>query len=263
MSTQRYATLDVSVSEGVAAVTLSRAEAGNALNSVLARELADAASALAADRTVRAVVLTGTGRFFCAGGDLKEMTGFGASALQRVKQLADYAHKAISTFARMPAPVIAAVNGTAAGGGFSLAMSADLVFAARSARFTMAYTHAGLSPDGSSTFFLPRLIGLRKTQELMFTNRTLTAVEAKDWGLLNDVFADEELTDRVREVARRLACGPLDAHGATKRLLLGTFAHGLETQMELEGEQIARCAASPDGQEGINAFAAKRPARFS
>ena len=263
MPLPHYETLEVSISDRVASVKLARPDAGNALNSVLARELADAAATLAADRGVRAVVLTGAGRFFCAGGDLKEMIGFGADAHQRVKRLADDAHRAISTLVRMTAPVIAAVNGTAAGGGFSLAMSADLVVAAESARFTTAYTNAALSPDGSSTYFLPRLIGLRKTQELMFTNRTLTAREAKDWGLVNDVHPDGELLARALELAARLAKGPLDAHGATKRLLLQTFGNSLETQMELEGEHIAQCAASADGQEGIGAFAAKRTPRFS
>lgn len=131
-----------------------------------------------------------------------------------------------------------------------------------SASFTTAYTRAGLSPDGSSTHYLPRLIGLRRTQELVFTNRTLTADEARDWGLVHRVVPDDTLLDEADALDRQLAAGPRGAHGAVKRLLLDTFRTGLEEQMELEGRAIVACAASPEGQEGVTAFLEKRTPAF-
>ncbi len=151
----------------------------------MTRELA-AVAALCDVPEVKAVVLTGAGRFFCAGGDLKAMAASPLGAGPFVKGIADDLHRAISTFARMDAVLITAVNGVAAGAGFSLAVAGDLVLAADNASFTMAYTRAGLSPDGSSSYYLPRLVGVRRAQELMLTNRTLTAAEAADWGLIND-----------------------------------------------------------------------------
>jgi len=177
--------------------------------------------------------------------------------------MADELHRAISTFQRMSAPLIVAVNGTCAGAGFSLALTGDIVLAASTAKFTMAYTSAGLSPDGSSTYFLPRLVGLRKAQELMFTNRVLNAQEAYEWGLVTKVVEDPQLADTAHSIASQLADGPLEAHRTVKALLLSTFAGTLETQMELEGRHISIAAASPDGLEGIQAFVQKRQPRFA
>ena len=247
----------------VAILELARPAAAHALDPGLARALADAATALDADDRVRAVVLTASGPFFCAGGDLKAMVGFGDAASVGVKQLADDAHRAIATLARMDAPLIVAVNGMAAGGGFSLALVGDLVLAGESAAFVMGYTDAGLSPDGSSTYFLPRLIGLRRTQELVFTNRRLSAAEALDWGLVHRVVADDRLHTEALALAQRLAQGPRHALAAAKRLLLQSFTQGLETQLEFEGRWIARCAAGPDGQEGLQAFRQRRRAHFA
>ena len=179
-----------------------------------------------------------------------------------VKGIADDLHRALSTFARMDAVVITVVNGTAAGAGFSLAVTGDLVLAAESAKFTMAYTKAGLSPDGSSSYYLPRLIGIRRTQQLMLTNRTLTAAEALDWGMLTEVVPDAELADRARALAQQMATTSRTSNAAVKRLLLDTFATGIEEQMELEARAIAECATAADGQEGIAAFLDKRAPTF-
>lgn len=247
----------------IVVVAFNRPRAGNGLNSLMASELASVAAEIDADADVRCVVLTGSGGFFCAGGDVKEMAGLGRATAVGVKKLADDAHKAISSFARMRPPLVVAVNGIAAGGGFSLAMAGDMVLAGEAASFTMAYSAAGLSPDGSSTFFLPRLIGLRKTQELMFTNRRLSAREALDWNLVHGVTADDSLRAEALALAERIAQGAAGSHAAIKALLLASFGNGLETQMELEGRLIAACAASADGQEGIRAFCAKRPPAFA
>ena len=246
----------------VALLTLSRADEANTLNPELARELADAAAACDSDPGLRAVVLTGSGRFFCAGGDVKAMAGFGDATGPRIKALADDLHRAISTFARMDAPLVVAVNGPAAGAGMSLAAIGDLVVAAEDAHFTMAYTSVGLSPDGSSTWYLPRLIGLRRTQELMFTNRRLSAREALEWGLVHQLAPASSTLDEAMRRAEMLADGPAASHASIKRLLLATWGNGLETQMELEGRAIAACAAGPHGREGIAAFARKRKPKF-
>jgi 2-(1,2-epoxy-1,2-dihydrophenyl)acetyl-CoA isomerase len=255
-------TLIVERRAGVAIVELHRPSCANAIDERMASELADVAAELDADVSVRAVVLTGRGRFFCAGGDVKAMAAFGADTRRRVKRVADDVHRAISGFARMRAPLVVAVNGVAAGGGFSLAMVGDLVFASASASFTTAYAAAGLSPDGSSTWFLPRLIGLRRTQELLFTEKRLGAAEAHAWNLVHAVTSDESLMAEAIGCAQRLAGGPAQSFASIKKLLNATFENGLETQMEMEGRLIAECAASPDGQEGIHAFCARRAARF-
>lgn len=248
---------------GLRVLTLQRPAQANALDPALARALADAAAECDADPGVKAVVLTGSGRFFCAGGDLAAMAGFGDAAGPRVKSLADDLHRAISTFARMPAPLIVAVNGTAAGAGFSLAITGDLVLASEGASFTMTYTRAGLSPDGSSTHYLPRLVGLRRAQELMFTNRTLSAPQAVEWGLIHRAVPAETLMDEALRLAEMFVQGAAGANAAVKQLLMASAGHGLETQMELEGRAIAACLASADGREGLRAFLEKRAPNFA
>ncbi|NNH73867.1 enoyl-CoA hydratase [Nocardia uniformis] len=248
----------------IARITLNRPEAANGLNQVVGRELATAAGLCADDPTIKVVTLTGAGRFFSAGGDLKAMAaakddGMGAY----VKALADDLHEAMSLFARMDALLIVGVNGTAAGAGFSMAVAGDLVVAAESASFTMAYTRAGLSPDGGASYYLPRLIGVRRTQQLMLENRTLSAAEALDWGLLHRVVPDAELAATVDELAERFAAGPKSANAHVKKLLLVTYAHTLEEQMGTEATFIADCADGADGQEGIAAFLGKRSPNFS
>jgi 2-(1,2-epoxy-1,2-dihydrophenyl)acetyl-CoA isomerase len=208
------------------------------------------------------VVLTAGGRFFCAGGDLKEFAGMGDMPGPGLKSLADNLHSAISTFSRMDAALIVAVNGIAAGGGFSLALVGDIVLAAESARFTMAYTRAGLSPDGSSSYFLPRLVGLRKAQELMLMNNSLSASEALEIGLITYAVADAELEQQTGQIAAELANSAQQSIACVKKLLLGSFDNSLETQMEYEGRYVSQCAASPDGQEGIQAFIEKRAPVF-
>ncbi|WP_460359238.1 enoyl-CoA hydratase/isomerase family protein [Mycobacterium sp. ZZG] len=244
----------------IARITLNRPDAANGMNGTMTRELAVAAARCDSPAT-KVVVITGAGRFFCAGGDLKDF----ASAPGRghhIKGVADDLHRAISTLARMDAVVITAVNGTAAGAGFSLAVAGDLVLAAESASFTMAYTRVGLSPDGGASYHLPRLIGIAKTKQLMLANRTLSAQEASQWGLVGEVVADDQLRVRADELAEQMAQTSAGSNGAVKALLLDTFGNGLEQQMELEGRTIAARAESADGREGVDAFLSKRKAEF-
>jgi 2-(1,2-epoxy-1,2-dihydrophenyl)acetyl-CoA isomerase len=256
-----YQTINFEQTGAITRITLNRPDAANGMNDTMTRELADAARRCDTDAT-KVVVLTGTGRFFCAGGDLKSF----ASAPDRgryIKGVADDLHRAISTFARMDAVLITAVNGTAAGAGFSIAVTGDLVLAAESASFTMAYTRAGLSPDGSSSYYLPRLIGIRKTQELMLTNRTLSAQDAAQWGLVTEVVPDDQLAAKADALADQMVATSRQSNGAVKALLLTTFKNGIEDQMELEGRLIAERANSADGREGVDAFMAKRKPDFS
>ena len=256
-----FQTLAVDRSGAVLRITLNRPDAANGIDAAMARELAEAVRTCD-DPAVKVTVITGAGRFFSAGGDLKEF----ASAPDRgrhLKGVADDLHRAISTLARTDAVAITAVNGPAAGAGFSLALCGDLVLAAESASFTMAYTRVGLSPDGSASYALPRLVGTVRAKELMLTNRTLAAPDALQWGLVTEVVADDELTARTDELATTMATTCSGSTGGVKALLLASLGNGLEEQMELEGRLIADRADSVDGREGVDAFLAKRAPDFS
>jgi 2-(1,2-epoxy-1,2-dihydrophenyl)acetyl-CoA isomerase len=257
-----FETLRFDQAGAVTTITLNRPEAANGMNDAMTRELAEAA-AQADTAETKVVVITGAGRFFCAGGDLKAMAASPLGPGTFVKGIADDLHRAISTFARMDAVVITAVNGVAAGAGFSLAVSGDLVLTADTASFTMAYTRAGLSPDGSASYFLPRLIGVRRTQELMLTNRTLSAAEAHAWGLVNEVVESAALTRRATELAVQIASGAKGSNAAVKKLVLASFGNDLEGQMALEADLISQNADGTDGREGIDAFLGKRAPKFA
>jgi 2-(1,2-epoxy-1,2-dihydrophenyl)acetyl-CoA isomerase len=210
---------------------------------------------------VRAVVLSGAGRNFCFGGDLRAMASRDTAGDDYIRELTTYLHAAISHFVRMDAPVIAAVNGNAAGAGVGLVAMADLALAARGAKFTLAYTNSGLTPDAGTSYLLPRTLGTKRAMELLLLNRTLLAPEALAWGLVNEVIADEQLLGRALELAERLAQGASRAFGATKRLIAGSLG-ALESQMVLESETIAAHAVSDEGGEGIRAFLEKRRPDF-
>lgn len=248
---------------GVARLTLNRPDAANALHLDMCRELLDAAVRCDEDPDVRALVVDAAGRLFCAGGDLRFFAEYGGDVGPLVKEMTVYLHGAFSRFARMRAPVVTAVQGMAAGGGLGLAMCSDIVLAGESAAFAMAFTAAGLSPDSSSTWFLPRIVGMRRAQELMLTNRRLDAREALEWGLVTQVAPDDALEAEAAALARTLAAGPTAAFGSVKRLLCETFANGLETQMEMEAREIAANARGADGREGVAAFLAKRKPAFT
>ncbi|HYK99596.1 MAG TPA: enoyl-CoA hydratase-related protein [Steroidobacteraceae bacterium] len=255
------ANVQVETHGAVALVTLNRPEQSNTLNLQMAMDLLAAALACARNAAVRAVVLTGAGRNFSFGGDLRAMGTRERALDDHIRELTTYLHAAISHFVRMDAPVVAAVNGTAAGAGVGLVAMADLALCARSAKFNLAYTSVGLTPDGGTTFLLPRTVGHKRAMELLLLNRVLGAEEALSWGLVNEVVADERLLERAVEVAERLAHGPRTAFGATKRLIAHSLG-ALEAQMVLESETIAAQATSPDAAEGIDAFLGKRKARF-
>jgi 2-(1,2-epoxy-1,2-dihydrophenyl)acetyl-CoA isomerase len=248
--------------DGVARITLNRPNEANTLSAEMCRELMLAAIECDEDPDVRAVLLDAKGKLFSGGGDIAAFSAAGGEVGKYVKEMTIYLHAAFSRFARMRAPLVVAVNGAAAGAGFSLAVAGDLVYAARSASFTLGYTALGVSPDGGASYLLPRLIGLRRTQELLYTNRRLKAEEAQHWGLVNFVVNDEDLQAEAEKAARKLAQGPTNAYGRSKHLLLGSFDNGLESQMELEARAIVAGLTSADGQEGLAAFLEKRKPGF-
>jgi len=248
--------------DGVATITLNRPDAYNALNLGLGRDLFHASLEVDEDPAVRCVVVTGAGRAFCAGGDVKDFVDNLEHVGAFIKELTTYLHGAVSRFCRSDKPVIMAVNGVAAGGGLSFALSGDIVVAAESARFTMAYSRIAATPDGSSSYFLPRLIGMRRAMELYFTNRVLTAREALDWGLVTRVVQDAELASAVGALARELAQGPTKAFGGAKRLFHQSTWESLETQMELEAQAIAASGRTEDFRGGVRAFAQKQTPTF-
>jgi len=258
-----YEALLYEVKDAVATITLNRPAAYNALDAVLGREFYDAALEADEDRGVRCVVVTGAGNAFCAGGDVKAFHDNIDRVGVFIKQLTTHLHGAVSRLARSPKPVVMAVNGIAAGGGMSLALAGDLVVATESAKFTMAYSKIAASPDGSSTYFLPRMIGLRRALELHYTNRTLSAKEAMEWGLVNRVYPDAEFRSSTDALARELAEGPTLAFGRAKLLFHQSTQESLETQMELEAQAIASSGATEDFANGVAAFAQKKPARFA
>ena len=251
------------VRDGVAHVTLNRPDSANAFDLGMVRALHRVMIDCDKNSAVRAVLLTGAGRMFSAGGDLKFFLEAGDRVSFLLAEMTAALHAAVAVMNRMDPPVVIAVNGMAAGGGMSLAMSGDVVFAAEGARFTMAYTAAGLSPDGSSTWFLPRLAGFGRAKELALTNRLLSAPEALQLGIIDRVVADDSLSAEAAKQAEAFAAGPTGAYGAVKRLMIESLQNGLETQMELESRAIAERAAGPDGREGLGAFAAKRKPTFT
>src|SRR5579863_4952536 len=253
MATQ-YTSILYEVRDHVATITLNRPHDANSLNQALSTETLDALIRSEENNEVRAVVITATGRFFCAGADLKSFyTQPGA-----LKTRVSFIHVAISRIVRAPLPVIGAINGTAAGGGMGLACACDLIVAAESAKFVMAYTRRGLSPDGTTTYFLPRRIGIGRALELAYLNRTLSAGEALEWGLVNKVVPDAALPGEAHAMAAQLAQGPTKAFAAAKRLMHSGCVETLETQIENELRGIYEMAASEDTKEAIRAFNEKR-----
>lgn len=245
--------------QGAAWITLDRPESGNAVDAVVVAELWQAVhDARRAD--VGVVVLQATGRAFSVGGDLRSFAA-AEDPQDYVEELAEALHRTISDLHQLDAIVVAAVQGMVAGAGLPLVAAADLVLAAESARFTLAYTKVGLSPDGGSSL-LPASLGLHRALHLALLNPVLTAEDARTAGLVAQVHPDDELSDAVTRVVEQLAAGSRTALVATKRLLREQALPAPETAMLRETRSIRACVGGPDGQEGIAAFLAKRPARF-
>lgn len=254
--------LDFRVSEGIALLTLDRPDAGNTIDMEMARALVDAAARCESNPEIRCVVLTGQGKLFCGGGDLAAFSEAGDKVASFLNDLASTLHSALSILMRMRKPLITLVNGPAAGAGMSLALAGDIVLASRAARFVPAYGAIGLTPDGGMTWLLPRLVGLRKAQEILLANKNLTAEEALSLGLVTSVVDHDALMNQGMEEAGVLASGAIDAMGGVKDLLLGTFAETYEGQLAREAQAISAAGAGAESREGISAFRAKRTPNF-
>ncbi|QDL38508.1 enoyl-CoA hydratase/isomerase family protein [Rhodoferax sediminis] len=254
--------LDFEVRQRVACLTLNRPASGNAITASLARALLDAALEISGRRDVGTVLLSGTGRMFCAGGDIHAFADAAGGLDHAIHEIVTSLHMAQSIFARMSAPLVVAVNGAAAGGGFSLAIGADFTLAAESASFRTAYTAIGLSGDAGITYTLPRLIGLRRARELLLTNRTLSASEALAWGLIDRVCPDADLAKAAQDFAGELAAGAPLASAACKNLLLDSFGASWEQQLASEAQWMTSLARTQDVQQAVVSFLEKRRPSF-
>jgi 2-(1,2-epoxy-1,2-dihydrophenyl)acetyl-CoA isomerase len=238
----------------VARLKLNRPEIGNAIDIELARALHQAAIECDKDERVRCVILSGAGRMFCAGGDVRRIYDANAQAPALLKEITGHLHAAVHRFACMNKVVISAIHGPVAGAGIGLVCVTDFALASPSASFTLAYSAIGLSPDGGATWLLPRLIGARRAQDLCLSNRRLSAAAAAQMGLITKVVSSESLGREVTALAERIASGPVGALGATKRLLLDAHDASFEAQLEAEAIGIAARSASDEARIRIAAF---------
>ena len=258
-------TVDMQVGDGAAQIALNRPEALNAWNGKLGTDLLAALHRAAEDDGVRAVVITGAGRAFSSGADLKDLnvdtTPDGRPDVY--KTLTERYHPIMQAIRELPKPVLAAVNGPAVGIGCSLALCCDLIMASESAYFLLAFVNIGLVPDGGSSLFLPSRIGMARASELSMLGERLPAAKALEWGLINRVVADERLAEESQALATRLAAGPTRSYAGTKRQLNNWLYARMDEQLELEAQIQREMAGSNDFLEGAMAFVERRTARFS
>lgn len=253
--------LTCTVTDGLAHITLNNPAGGNALDPAMIDAFAAAALALDAQE-VRAVLISAVGKNFCVGGDIKAFLS-SSDAGKMIGGMAGRLHEGVVALNALGCPIVVAVNGAAAGAGLSLAVSGDIVIAAESSSFAMAYTAIGLSPDGGASYFLPRLIGVRRTQEMAYLNKRVLAAEALDWGLVTRVVPDADLLAEAEKIATQLSKGPTSAFRSVKTLLDTSGNAALQEQLDCETAAISKAAGSADGKEGVTAFLEKRKAAFT
>ena len=256
-------TMEYSVQGKVAHLRFVRPESANAVNPVFCKELKSVMSEIEADDSVQAVYVTAEGKVFCAGGDLKEFNAAGEGLPGVVEAMLEDLHDAIYMMNGIPKPFVAGVQGAAGGAGMSLVSAFDLVVSGESAKFTMAYTKVGLTPDGTSSYFLARHIGLRRMLDLTLTNRVLSAAEAEVWGLVNRVVPDEEITEATIALAQQLADGAPNAAGTAKTVIYRGYESSLNEAGDFEAINIVSAAGTNDGKEGIAAFIERRNPNWS
>ena len=256
-------TINFKIENEIAYIELNRPKQYNSLNQTMADDLFKVSLECDDNPKIRSVLMTGSGEdAFCAGGDVNSFYKYGNKTSSHLKEVTTTLHGAISRLSRMNAPLIVAINGVAAGAGFSFVGFADIAIASTNATFVSAYSKIGLTPDGSSTYFLPRIIGTRRYTELILTNRVLSANEALDWGLINKVVDFKDLKDEANNLAKKLASGPTLAFGKLKNLVNNSFLDSLEGQMEYEARMISDSAKTKDGMNGIDAFVNKKQVSF-
>ena len=251
------------VKDNVGYIHFSRPEGANAVNPAFCRDLKNVMLEIESDDDVRSVAVTAEGKVFCAGGDLKEFNTAGPDLPEVVAAMLEDLHDAIYKMNEIPKPFVAGVQGAAGGAGMSLVSAFDLVVSGESAKFTMAYTKVGLTPDGTSSYFLARHVGLRRMLDLTLTNRVLSATEAETWGLVNRVVADEDIASAAAALAQELASGAPNAAGDAKTVIYRGYESALADAGDFEAQNIVRAAGTNDGQEGIAAFIERRDPKWT
>ena len=250
--------IDFSINDGIARIYINDVDNHNVVGSQFARELSEAAIVCEGDPSVRVVLLSARGDKFSVGGDLNEFLSVGETLREHVRVMATYFHLAITVLNRIEAAVVCGVNGIAAGGGVSLVCMSDLAIAKRSAKFNLAYTRSGLTPDGGSSWFLPRLVGPQRAFDIMATNPTLSAEEACDIGLIARVVDDDLFETELESVLATLAASPANAVGRGKHLFRQSLGNSLEAQLELESKYISQSVSDPETLARLEAFFAQR-----
>jgi enoyl-CoA hydratase/carnithine racemase len=259
-----YENIDISEDSGITTITLNRPEKMNALAGHMRRDLAEALETAGSERSVRVVVITGVGKAFCAGGDVAAM----AELIKRhdaeeFSRLLGSARRVVTAIRQMTKPVIASINGPAAGAGCNLALACDLRVASTTATFSQSFAKVGLHPDWGGTYFLPRLVTPNKACEMFFLGEAISAEEAHQLGIVNSLVAPAELATETRKLAERLRDAPAVALGAAKQAVYMSQAAELEEMLRYETEAQMRCFESQDGAEGVRAFVEKRPPKFT
>jgi 2-(1,2-epoxy-1,2-dihydrophenyl)acetyl-CoA isomerase len=261
---RRFETVNLYREGAAATIELNRPERMNAWSTGLSRDLLDALRGVAADDGVRAVLLTGAGKAFCSGADLKEGADQAvAGKLDTGSALKEWYHPIVTTIRRMEKPVVTAVNGPAAGAGMSLALAGDLVVAAESAYFVLAFVGIGLVPDGGASLFVPARVGFARAAEMALLGDRVPAAKAVEWGLINFAWPDAEFAGQADALVRRLAEGPTRSYAGSKRELNNWLYDRMDTHLELEAEIQGQLATSADFIEGVSAFLQKRRPNFS
>ncbi len=257
------------ITDAIATITINRPDSLNAINDDVVTALIEVTGALRDSKDVRCVVLTGAGDHFMAGGDVKrfkrkfEDVESDDEAREWFNSILGRIHYVVDNMYNLPMPVVGAVKGAVAGAGFSLMLGCDLVIAREGGIFTLAYCHLGTSPDGGSTWHLPRTLGMKRAMEIALLGDRFGPEQALEWGLINRVVAEADFEAEVDKLAKRLAAGPTYAYGKTKKLLLESSDNDMDTQLGLETESFVNCAMSKDFRKGVTAFVDKQKPDFT
>jgi len=257
-----YITISSSKQNRVVTILLNRPDKRNAISETMGRELLDCLNRCEDDSTVQAIILTGNGPVFCAGGDIDATEFFTDSPKLKIKRLLNAGLPAILDIRRIKKPVVAAVNGPALGGGFGLALACDLIIAAKTASFSSHYIRLGVSPDAGVSYVLPHLIGEKRATWLMFTGKVVSAQDGYELGFVNQVIEDDQLLEAANSIADKLSNMPALAIARTKELITMSRDNGLETQMEYEKRFMADLALTEDFKESLLAFREKRKPKY-
>lgn len=257
---KNYTNIEFEINEGVATIKLNRTNVLNSFNFEMADDVIDALQFCQSESSIRAIILTGNGRGFCAGQDLEEATKEGGP---NIGEIVDHTYNPIINLIRqIEKPIIGAINGIAAGAGANIAIACDITFAAKSSSFIQSFSNIGLVPDSGGTFFLPRLIGLQRATAMMFLGNKVSADEAKSIGMIYETVEDDKLASETFEFARKLAQRPTKGFGLTKRALNSGLFNSYQEQLNIEKELQIEAANTYDHKEGINAFFEKRKPEY-